>query len=330
VDDLPEPPWIEDADLPDQVDALVVGGGPAGLSAATWLGRYRRRTLLVDAGEHRNRAVEGVHGLLGRDPVTPTQLRTEALHGLTQYPHVTLRRGTVTGVTPHDDGFEATVDGRQVRASRVVLATGVRDRLPDLEGLDEHYGAGVQHCPTCEGFEARGRPVVVLGWGEHVPAFATELLDWASEVAIVSDGSPLEISEEQRRTLEAIGIEVVDDRADGLVGSRGDLRAVRLASGRELPAAFAFFSIGHDATVEIARSLGCELTEEGVIAVDEEQRTTVAGVFAAGDVTPGMQLVSVALGEGTVAGVACAQSLQGRATVPGAPPAAPSPEILAP
>lgn len=321
---------MADAPLPARVDVLVVGGGPAGLSAATWLGRYRRRTLLVDAGRHRNRAVEAIHGVLGRDPVSPAELRAEALDGLTQYPHVTLRRGTVAAITRDGGDLVADVDGRTVRASRVVLATGVRDRLPDVAGLTEHYGAGVQHCPTCEGFDARGRPVVVLGWGEHVPAFATELLDWASQVAVVSDGSPLEVSADQRRRCEDVGITLVDDAAEALLGERGDLRAVRLASGREVPAAFVFFSIGHDATVELARSLGCELTDEGVIAVDHEQRTTVPDVYAAGDVTPGMQLVSVALGEGTIAGVAAAQSLHGRPTAPDAPPAAPEPEHLAP
>ncbi|WP_211262369.1 NAD(P)/FAD-dependent oxidoreductase [Nitriliruptor alkaliphilus] len=309
---------------------LVVGGGPAGLSAATWLGRYRRRTLLVDAGDHRNRAVEAVHGLLGRDPVTPAQLRQDALEGLSRYPHVTVRQGTVSGLDHADEGFEVEVDGQCLHASRVVLATGVRDRLPAIDGLAEHYGAGLQHCPTCEGFEARGRPVVVLGWGAHVPAFATELLDWASEVVVVSDGTPLQVTDAQRRQLDEVGIELVDGRAEALLGPRGDLHAVRLVGGRELPAAMAFFSIGHDPTVELARGLGCALTDEGVIAVDHEQGTSVAGVFAAGDVTPGMQLVAVAIGEGATAGVACAQSLQGRATVPGAPPAAPSPELLAP
>jgi thioredoxin reductase len=309
----------------------VIGGGPAGLSAATWLGRYRRRTLVVDAGEHRNRAVEAVHGLLGRDPVAPGQLREDALAGLAAYPHVSRWAGRVTSVVAAGDGFVAEVDGRTVAASRVVLATGVRDRLPEVEGLDEHYGADVQHCPTCEGFETRGRRVVVLGWGAHVPAFATELLDWARSVVVLSDGSgPLEITDRQRAELREVGIELLDDRAEALLGTRGALRGVRLASGRELPAEAAFFSIGHDATVDLARALGCELTAEGVIAVDGDQRTSVEGVFAAGDVTPGMQLVAVAIGEGTVAGVACATSLQGHPTVPEAPPAAPAPGHLAP
>ncbi len=316
--------------LPPEVDVLVVGGGPAGLSAATWLGRHRRRTLLVDAGRHRNRATEAIHGMLGRDPVTPAELRADALRDLGRYPHVEVRDGEVRGIE-HDDGrFRADVDGRSVLASRIVLATGVRDRYPAIEGFDEHYGAGVQHCPTCEGFETRDRPVVVLGWGAHVPAFAVELLDWASEVSIVCHGAVPEVDDDQLARLRELGIEMIDERADALVGGRGALRAVRCSDGREVPAAMVFFSIGHDATVELASALGCELTHEGVIAVDDRQQTTVPGVFAAGDVTPGMQLVNVAIGEGTVAGVAAAESLHGVTTAPGAPPAAPPPDDLAP
>jgi thioredoxin reductase len=312
------------------VDALVVGGGPAGLSAATWLGRHRRRTLVVDAGDHRNRRTGAVHGVLGRDPVAPARFRDDALADLARYPHVELRRGTVTAIGRGPLGFTAEVDGTAVTASRIVLATGVRDRLPDVDGIEEHYGAGVQHCPTCEGFEARDRPVVVLGWGAHVPAFATELLDWASDVAIVCHGQRPDVTPDQLDRLREVGISIVDDHVARLVGPRGGLRAVRLRDGRELPAAMVFFSIGHDANVDLAVALGCELTTEGVVAVDADQRTTVAGVYAAGDVTPGMQLVNVALGEGTVAGVACARSLHGRPTARGAPPAAPPVGSLAP
>lgn len=309
---------------------LVVGGGPAGLSAATWLGRHRRRTLVVDAGRHRNRATEAIHGMLGRDPASPAELRADALRDLAGYPHVEVRDGEVRGIEPDGERFRADVDGAPVLASRVVLATGVRDRFPAIDGFDEHYGAGVQHCPTCEGFETRDRPVVVLGWGAHVPAYAVELLDWASEVAIVSHGAVPQLDDDQLDRLRELGIELIDDRVEALIGERGALRAVRCSDGREVPAAMVFFSIGHDATVELTTALGCELTHEGVIAVDERQQTTVPGVFAAGDVTPGMQLVNVAIGEGTVAGVACAESLHGVSPAPGAPPAAPPVEDLAP
>jgi thioredoxin reductase len=317
---------------PDDVDVLVVGGGPAGLSAATWLGRHRRRTLVVDAGEQRNRWVEEVHGLLAHDPVGPGELLRRAREGLAQYPHVTLERDRVTALRGHEGRFEAELAaaGRVVTASRVVLATGVRDEFPDLEGFEEHYGADVFHCPTCEGFDARERQVIVLGWGAHVPAFATGLLDWATSVTVVTDGPDHRIDDGQRRRLTELGIGFVEGRATALVGDRGALRCLRLADGTELPASMLFFSIGHHPTLELADGLGCARTEEGVLAVDEHGRTSVPGVYAAGDITPGMQLVAVAVGKGTVAGVAAALSLQGERTAPDAPDPAPDPDQVAP
>jgi thioredoxin reductase len=328
----PPTPATSPPPLPDHVDVLVVGGGPAGLSAATWLGRYRRRTLVVDAGEQRNRWVEEVHGLLANDPVGPAELLRRARGGLAQYPHVTLARDRVTALRSTEGRFEAELSsaGRVVTASRVVLATGVRDEFPDLEGFDEHYGADVFHCPTCEGFDARERDVVVLGWGEHVPAFATGLLDWATSVTVVTDGPDHRISDEQRGRLSDLGIGFVEGRAVALVGDRGALRGLQLADGTELPTSTLFFSIGHHPTLDLADALGCARTEEGVLAVDEHGRTSVPGVYAAGDITPGMQLVAVAVGKGTVAGVAAALSLQGERTAADAPDPAPDPDQVAP
>ncbi|MFA9445551.1 NAD(P)/FAD-dependent oxidoreductase [Egicoccus sp. AB-alg6-2] len=321
--------------LPDEVDALVVGGGPAGSAAATWLGRYRRRTLLVDAGEPRNRWVEQVNGLPGLDPVPPEQLQEQLRRGLARYPHVTRVEARVTELTAESVGdcrFVATLDGgRRVATRRVVLATGVRDAFPDLRRFEEHYGADVFHCPSCEGFDARDKHVVVLGWGPHVPAFASELLDWASSVTIVTDGPTPQVSDEQLDACTRLGMAfVTDDPAEEFVGTRGDMQGVRLASGRVLPAGMAFFSIAHDADLSLAEALGCAADADGVLLVDDEAQTSVPGVFAAGDITPGMQLVAVAIGKGTVAGVACAKSLHGRETSPESPTAAPDTAPLEP
>lgn len=323
--------------VPAEIDALVVGGGPAGSAAATWLGRYRRRTLLVDAGEPRNRSVEQVNGVPGLDPIAPDVLADAFRHGLARYPHVTRVDGRVTTIERHQRGdddcdFVATLeDGTTVTARRVVLATGVRDRFPEIGRFDEHYGADVFHCPSCEGFDARGKDVVVLGWGAHIPAFGSELLDWARSVTIVTDGPAPHVSSAQLDACRELGMEfVTDDPAEELLGERGAMRGVRLASGRVLPAGIAFFSIGHDANVDLATSLGCSLDHDGVILVDDEARTTTDGVYACGDVTPGMQLVAVALGKGTTAGVACATSLHGRQTSPGSPDPAPDVAPLEP
>lgn len=310
--------------LPSEVDALVVGGGPAGLSAATWLGRYRRHTLVVDAGEHRNRFTNRVHGLLGRDPISPQTLLAEARAGLAQYDRVQVHDGTISTVDRTENGrFLAMVDGTPVIAERVVLATGVQDQLPDIAGIGEHYGTNVYHCPACDGHEIRGRTVIALGAGEHVPAYAAELLEWADSVCIVTDTSEPAFDETQRETLSRHRINVVDGVADALVGAPDALEGLRLRDGTLVQADAVFFSYAHHPTNDLARYLGCELDDEGHIAVDGDQLTSIHGVYAIGDITPGIQLVPMAISEGVAAAVACATSLHESQTVHDSIPAPP-------
>lgn len=315
----------------DPVDALVVGGGVAGLSAASWLGRHRRRTLVADAGRARNLPTEQIHGLLGHEGISPQELLERGREDLARYPHVDVVAGEVTAAHAHPSGFTMTIDGdRSVTATRLVLSTGVRDEMPDIEGITDHYGRDVFHCPTCDGYEARDRAVAVMGWGQHVPAFAVELLDWAEKVHIVTDSTQSDITTDQRERLLTRGVTMVEGTVDKLCGSPGALEGVRLSDGRQVEANLAFFSVAHHPVVDLAVQLGCQRTEDGRLQVDEHGLTTVEGVYAAGDVTPGMQLLAVAAAEGTVAGVACAASLHGRVSAPGAPTPAPDPGPLAP
>lgn len=295
-------------------DAIVVGGGAAGLSAATWLARYRWEVLVLDSGDYRNRWVEKSHGYLGDDPVPPSSLLERARAQLAVYPATEVREARARGARREDDGtFTLDLEGDEqpLRTRRLVLATGVEDRFPEVKGFFDHYGASVYHCPTCDGYEATDAQVVVFGWSAEVAEFTATLAGWASSVTVVTDARPFEGDEQARRRLGEVGAEVVEDDALELVGERGSLEGVRLASGRLLECQLAFFSIAHVPNTELAEQLGCDLTGEGCIEVDHEAATTVAGVFAAGDVTPGLQLIQVAAAKGTTAGVACAQSLRG-------------------
>ena len=214
-------------------------------------------------------------------------------------------------------------DGTCVEAKRVVLATGVRDVFPDVDGFHEHYGASVFHCPSCDGLEAEDRHVVALGWSPDVAGFALELLDWAASVTVVTDGHRFEGDHERRQALTRNGIRLVEDAAASFEGTRGDLRGVRLAGGEELACSLAFFSIDHRPRAPLAEALGCERSDEGCLIVDDDGETTVAGVYAAGDITPGYQLIQVAAAKGTTAGVACATSLRREPPSPGGPRRAP-------
>jgi len=298
---------------------VVVGGGPAGLSAATWLARHRRRVVLVHSDERRNRWVERTHGYLGLDPVDPVELIDRAARSLLAYPTAEMAQARVVVAGRRPDGtFALTTDaGDELTASRLVLATGVEDRFPDVEGFFEHYGADVFHCPTCDGYEARDRRAVAFGWSEHVAGFALELLDWAASVTVVTDGSRFEGDAACEAALLQHNVEVLEDDAVALVGRRGALAGVRLRGGRTVPCELAFFSIAHRPRTELAVLLGCTLTAKGCVMVDGDHQTSVPGVYAAGDVCPGAQLVQVAAAHGAVAGVQCALSLRGAPGIPG-------------
>lgn len=308
-------------------DAIVVGGGPAGLAAALWLARYRRKVTVVDGGQYRNRWTEQAHGYLGLDPITPLELRERGRRDLLRYPTAALREGTVTAAMKLDEGFSVTVDDEPMLAHRLLLATGVRDRFPDVDNFFDHYGRSVFHCPACDGYEARERDVVALGWKPHVAGFALELLDWARSVTVVTGAGPFQGDPRHRDALKRNGVRLIEDDATALLGDPGALEGVRIGSGEVVPAQLVFFSIGHEPASPLAQDLGCRMVEGGeCVWVDEHGETSVPGVYAAGDMTPGTQLVQIAAAKGVTAGVACAMSLRGEITFSDSPEPAPDVE----
>jgi len=310
----------------EEIDAVVCGGGPAGLSAALWLGRYRRKTVVIDAGEQRNLSANAAHGYLTFDPCTPREFLARARDNVTEYPGVTLEQGTVETIERDDGRFVVTASSGRYSASRVMLATGVTDTFPDIPGFTDFYGRHIFHCSSCDGYESRDLDVVAIGWEEHSAGYALDLLEWGARVVLVTNGNTFEGDEPERAALARHGIEIVEDEVVELQGDEDKMEAVVLRSGRGIPAQRAFFSIAHEPRSELAVSLGCEIDELGYVKVGEHGETSVEHVYAAGDITPGEQLVSVAASEGVVAGIACAMSLRGQRTAPGVPDPGPDPE----
>jgi thioredoxin reductase len=309
-----------------QHDVIICGGGPAGLAAALWLGRYRRKALLVDKGEQRNLSSSAAHGYLTRDGVTPLEFLDEARAELEPYDTVTTIYGTADSARGRQGNFTVAIEGQEHQAKRVILATGVKDVLPDLPGFNSLYGTSLFHCPCCDGYEACGEDVLAIGWGEHVSGYALDLLEWGARVTVVTDGQPFEGNDAyslalQHHNIDVVEEEVVDFRTEGDAMTGAVLR-----SGRVLDATKAFFSIAHEPRTGLARELGCDLDELGYIKTDKQGQTTQEGVYAVGDVTPGEQMVQVAAGKGSIAGIACAQSLRGETPAPGAPDPGPDPE----
>jgi thioredoxin reductase len=305
-----------------EVDVVVVGGGPAGLAAASWLGRYRRSVVVLDSQEYRAGRVERSHGYLGRDPQKPTELLERGRAEVLAYPTAQIRQRRVCSVVRRGDGrFEVDDD---LLAHRLVLACGVNDVFPAVEGFHEHYGASVFHCPSCDGYEARDRHVVALGWDPHLVSFAATLKNWAASVTVVTNGIRFQGDESCRAELAHHEIELLERDALRFLGGRGDLKGIELEGGELLEASMVLFSLAHEPRVELGTALGCELDEEGYLAVNSKGLTSVPGVYAAGDVIPGLQLVSVAAATGVVAGVACAHSFFGQAGAPTSPEPAPA------
>lgn len=264
-------------------DVIVVGGGPAGLNAALVSGRQRRKVLLVDSGRPRNAPAEEMHMLLSRDGFSPAELLRIGREQLAAYPNVELRRGTVTTAEGRSGSFvlgladDATVQGR-----RLVLATGQADVLdPGIEGLAELFGRGVYHCPFCHGWETRGMALAVLGNQVSQVMQALYLRDRFSDDVVVCTGGH-HVPDQAASKLAEAGITVVETPVTRL---EGEAEAVRLvfADGGTLQRQAVYHRAPTRQHSTLAEQLGCRILPDGCVRVDEFQRTTVPGVYAAGD-----------------------------------------------
>jgi thioredoxin reductase len=304
-------------------DCIVVGGGAAGLSAALVLGRARRDVLLVDAGEQSNRPAHAVGGLLAQEGAAPGALYTTGREQLGAYPTVTVRDGEVEAIEPRDDGtFRALLaGGAGAAARRVLLATGMRYVPPQLPGVAERWGNAVFHCPFCHGWEVRNGALAVLGDGDAAVFRALLLRGWSDDVVLLSG----EVDDGARAKLEAAGVPV-DDRQ--VVAVR-DKATVVFADGSELPRDGLLVPAPMRQRSSLAEVLGLELAPAGTIVVDELGRTSVSGVFAAGDVAGTVQMVPAAMGDGARVAAQVRLSLVAEDHDLPFPPGAPTPTAAA-
>jgi thioredoxin reductase len=291
-------------------DTIIIGGGPAGLSAALVLGRCCRQVLVCDAGRPRNWAAERMHGYLTRDDIAPSEFRALALQELERYHNVKVWDGEVTDVAHEPNGrFRVLLDDDQWDVTRkLLIATGVQDQLPDLPRIEQFWGKSVHQCPYCDGWERRGAPIAVYGKRLRGLEMARAMTAWTSDIALCTDG-PSGIKAIDQEHLARNGIELIEDRIVELVGTKGQLDAVIFQSGRRLPRRALFFDTPCIAHTEIARKLGCQLTKKGGIRCGRYEATSVPGVFVAGNIIKDVQLAIVAAAEGTRAAFGINRSL---------------------
>lgn len=286
-------------------DVIIVGGGPAGLNAALILGRCRRSVLLCDKGEPRNAVTPRTWGLFTRDGTPPFDLRAAGQADLDRYPTVERRDIAVVGARREGDAFEVRLaDGSVERARRLILATGLHQNLPEIEGFAEHWGTGVHSCPYCDGYEARDEPIVAYAHGPVAKGFALELTAWSRDVTLCTDGQPTELSEEDRDRLARNGVRLVTDRVRRLRGDGDRPTHIELAEGGTLPCRAVFLMPAECLPSDLVRELGCDLTRKGTVPTRDYEKTNVPGLFVAGDASRRVQFAVVAAAEGAMAAFA--------------------------
>ena len=299
-------------------EVVVIGGGPAGLSATLNLARALVDVVLVDASRPRNSATLRSHGFLTRDGIRPTELRALAKAELAVYDNVAhLERRSVTSVRAHADGFQVEIAGRgpgehdTVTAQAVLLTTGLTETLPALPSIRSYYGMSVFSCVACDAWDLRGRPLALIGETPDLARRAVHLARWTADLTVFTNAADVVTSDEET-ALSALGIRVERAAVADLDGERGAVSSVQLADGRSIPVEGGFVRPTWTVATGFIDDLRLQESADGFLITDDSGRTSVPGLYAAGDVAvPGPQQMIIAAGNGARTAAAIVDDLQG-------------------
>lgn len=291
-------------------DTIIVGGGPAGLNAALVLRRCHRNVLLFDTGKQRNRFSHGLHNYLTRDNILPTDFLAIAYKELEKY-GTTISRVEIVHAEKLHSGifFVQDENGKKYHSKKLLLATGLMDNIPPLEGVMDFYGRSVFHCPYCDGWEVSNKNIGIYAKNKNGFELAISLLTWSKKITLYMDGKnylkPLE-----KQALERKKIAIVSDKILKLEGKKGQLENILLHTNKRNKCEAMFFVNGYRQQCKITETLGCEMNKKGVVVTNRMQQANIPGLYVAGDVARDMHFVVVAAAEGAKAGVSINKELQ--------------------
>ncbi|MDF0682393.1 MAG: NAD(P)/FAD-dependent oxidoreductase [Candidatus Nitrosocosmicus sp.] len=288
-------------------DCAIIGGGPAGLNAALVLGRARRNTLLFDNNNPRNAVTQKSHGFITRDGVKPKEFREIAHKEIGKYPSVMFEKKEVTSVSKKDHLFELiTTENELYQYRTLIISTGLKDVLPNIENISEYYGKSLFSCPYCDGWELRDKPLVVIidnqVQGFH---FTQTVYNWSKDLIVCTTGKSFQ-NPEQKRLIQNKGIKIMENKIKKFVGKNGQMEEIIFENDENIIREGGFVLPQLIQSSNFAKQLGCENNSLGGISIDSFGRTNVGGVYAAGDasvIAPAQLIIAAAEGLRAAAGV---------------------------
>ncbi|GAB3772259.1 FAD-dependent oxidoreductase [Spirosoma horti] len=284
-------------------DVIVVGGSYSGLSAAMTLGRSLRKVLVIDSGKPCNRQTPHSHNFLTQDGETPANIAAIAREQVLRYPSVSFLSDLAIKAASDPDGFLIeTAGGQEFKSRKLILATGVEDLMPPIPGFAECWGRSVLHCPYCHGYEVAGQRLGILANGDTAYELVRLIQHWSPKLALFTNG-PASLTPEQRRIIDQLNVPVMDEPLSAIAHEQGNLTELQFADGPAYAIDALYSRVPFRQHSDLAEQLGCAMTESGLINTAGFGKTNVPGVYTAGDNSSPMRQVSMAVTNGSLAGV---------------------------
>ncbi|MBZ6527246.1 NAD(P)/FAD-dependent oxidoreductase [Aerococcaceae bacterium DSM 111021] len=285
------------------IDVVVIGGGPAGMSAALVAGRGRNDVLLIDEEKPRNAVTNESHAFLTRDGITPEDFRKKGRRDLLKYPTITIQNERIASIARNKDGsFQLTTSSEDIiHTKNVVLATGLTETLPNVKDIENYYGSSIFSCPFCDGWEMKERPLIFITESNQAFHVVKLLKNWTDDLIVATNG--LEVFDTEQKTLmKKNNIRLIGDKITQLNGTNGELQSVEFENGETILRTGGFCSTDLNNKLPFTQQLGIEVSEAGFITTDMMGRTNINGLYAAGEITGPSQLI-VSASQGHMAGM---------------------------